>query len=233
MGYYFILFKSARSAFTYQTHVTRLHRLSQSHMPTSLTSPITPPPGFEVNGEDLDALLQTYALIPPNTQIQLRQLQPPYTPIVQRIVENWGYPAIVNRPDRSPVEVVLRLDGPQLAIPHIKSVLYYAAKHRGLPWTGNERAINLFKWESRTPNVSPMSLRRVRQGDEDDVEEDDSEDESQMRRRKPLPCYIIGFDTESEAQTFVRYWHGRPMELKDFVYENNDSAPIANAEILW
>lgn len=234
-NFYFILFRSARSAFAYQTHVTRLHRLSQSHVPASMMSPIPPPPGFSVNGEDLHALLQTYSLIPPNQHIQLRQLRPPYTPSVEQIVNSGGYPALINRPDRAPVEVALRLEGPQLAIPHIKSALYYAAKHRGLPWTGQDRAIDVFKWEPQGPSISPMGPRRLEEDlkDNEEEEEEAEEDETQARRRKPLPCYIIGFNTESEAQTFVRYWHRRPLELRDFIYEDNDIAPIANAEILW
>ncbi|GAB7349884.1 hypothetical protein MBLNU459_g0577t1 [Dothideomycetes sp. NU459] len=233
-NYYFILFKSMSSAFTYQTHVTRLHSLAQSNVPSSLVSPIPPPPGYSVGGQDLHALLQSYALVPPSQSLHLRQLKRPFTSSVAQIVSNQGYPAIVNRPNRAPVEVVLRLEGPQLAVPHIRSAIYNAAKSRGLPWTGEQKALDVFKWEPHGRRVSPMGRQRLEEHAETFEKDAEGKDkEPQRAMREALPCYTLGFNNESDAQTFVRYWHRRPMHLEDFVFEDSDTPPVVNAEILW
>lgn len=263
-NFYFILFSAPVSAFAYQTHVTRLHKLAQSQTPTSLLSPVPPPPGYLVGGEDIDNMIQSYSLVPLSQAITIRQLSPPLTPSVYQIVNHKGYPNLLLRPKRSPVEVMLRLEGPQLAISHIRSALSKTARDRGMPWTGKDNSeMKISKWEIRGTNISPMSNREFKvlkerrseateksatsppgeQEYEDkyeDTYEDDQEDgdedgdvEVHRKRRQPAPGYIIGFDTESEAQTFVAYWHRRAMGLADFYYENGDVAPLVNAEILW
>ncbi|KAF1352210.1 hypothetical protein BDV97DRAFT_397251 [Delphinella strobiligena] len=248
-NFYFILFNAPVSAFAYQTHVTRLHKLAQSQTPTSLLSPVPPPPGYLVNGEDIDNMIQSYSLVPLSQEISLRQLAPPLTLSVHQIVLHKGYPNLLIRPDRSPVEVMLRLEGPQLGISHIRSALNKAARDRGMPWTGKETyEMKISRWDIKGTNISPLSRRGFKElkertfgamdksGKQEDENDQAGEDEDQEARGKPRqtqPGYIIGFDTESEAQTFVAFWHRRAMELADFHYEGDDVAPLVNVDILW
>lgn len=242
-NFYFLLFKSPVSAFTYQSQVSRLHKISQSQTPNSLISPIPPPPGYMVGGEDIDALLQSYSLLPPSQQIELRQLTSPHSPSVAQIIAYRGYPAITARPDKAPVEVLLHLAGPQLTIPNIRLAFHRVARYRGMPWTGASQdyhTMNIRKWEVRGTNVSPMGTRRLTEyngtvGDMDDLhDEREDSDDTHRPRRAAVPRYIVGFETDAEAQTFVRYWHRRPLAMpEDFKYENGDLPPIVNAEILW
>lgn len=55
----------------------------------------------------------------------------------------------------------------------------------------------------------------------------------EQARWKPTPSYIIGFDTAEQAYAFVRYWHRRPLNMRDKDHFNGDLPPIINAEILW
>lgn len=242
-NFYLLLFKSPVSAFTYQTHVTRVHKLAQSQTPDSLISPIPTPPNYLSGGQDLDALLQSYALIPPSQTIELRQLSRPWTPLVEQIVRHQGYPHIVNRPNKSPVEVLLRLEGPKLSIPLVRSALVAAARRRDVPWTGVEvTKIPIEKWVAKNPDVSPLNPKNglkdyelLESNSSESVQGGDGIEESDSRSsggRLPPACYIVGLQTEAEAQTFVRYWHRRPMELSIDGFDYGDVAPIVNAEIL-
>lgn len=134
-----------------------------------------------------------------------------------------------------PFEVRLVLEGPQLQMSTIRQILRVTGKQRALSWTGGEESnVYIKKWEPQQRNVSPLHLS--------DVAEIKPEGEVQGRhkeriqkRRTSRDVYIVGFHCECDAQTFVRHWHRRPMEPIGFShsFENGDSAPIVNAEILW
>lgn len=251
-NFYFILFKSPVSAFSYQTHVTRLHKLAQGQTPSSLSSPIPPPPGYMMGGEDLDSMIQSYSLLSLSQDMNIRQLSPPLAPSMQQIVNHRGYPNLVDRPNKSPFEVLLRLDGPQLAIPHIRIALAKAARDRAMPWTGKETSrIRIMRWDTRGTNVSPMSPREIDVEHKDDIgardrtgslfgselpgeiHEGEADRDRERKRRLAAARYILGFDTDIEAQAFVRFWHGRPLELVDTTCYDGDIAPVVNAEVLW
>lgn len=209
-----------------------------------------------MEGEDINAMLQSYSLLPPSQDIQIRSLTPPYVSNMQQMIKYQGYPAIVNRPNRSPAEVLFRLEGQQLTIPNIRSALSKAARDRGMPWTGQEgHHLSIHKWEMGERNVSSFSRRlhrpfydakheadEVNRGAGEDGESsgnadldaavDEEPTEFQRLRRRPSPAYIIGFQNEAEAQTFVRFWHRRHLELANHDYDG-DMAPTVNAEILW
>jgi hypothetical protein len=63
----------------------------------------------------------------------------------------------------------------------------------------------------------------------------DSEDfEGAKKYKTANSVYILGFHTEHAAQSFVRYWHRKPMDWgKKSVDMDGDLPPIANAELLW
>lgn len=200
-----------------------------------------PPPGMLHEGEDVHALLDTYALLPSSQKIGIRQLKPPLTPALAQIVQHQGYPFIVNRPGRSNAEVLLQLEGPQPTAHGIRRAIVKAERELGVPWTGEflgDGQVKITKWEPQGRNVSPLSLRR-------DLREEVQEDGSRPRSAegeggdawtvsKPQgnPTFILGFASDAEAERFVRYWHRRPL-MQEPGYSNGDIDPVVNAEILW
>ncbi|KAK4996613.1 hypothetical protein LTR66_003812 [Elasticomyces elasticus] len=243
-NYYFLLFKSALSAFTYQAHVRHLHAMAQSHTPSSLTSPLPAPPGYVVKGEDVHDLLQNYALIPPSRTIDLRQLKPPLTPYVESIIQHMGYPTRMRRKDRSEHEVLLHLEGPQLSKDMIRAAIFHDGQNRALHWTGgHEGNIKVTKLDSPSrASLSPLGSRKLpdddvfpQEGHEQSRNEHEGDDgeERKTPMAKPAHKFIIDFDSDEAAQTFVTHWHRKEIPLADFTYENGDTAPIVNAEVLW
>lgn len=160
-----------------------------------------------------------------------------------------GYPEIVKRRGRSAAEVVIRLEGPQLPVLAMRGAFMVIERERGLPWTGSRPgSFTITKWEGPPEHLSPLSkknrgTRRYQgvNGDEDpEFAQPRDEDERQERDRLDqrairtgLASFIIGLGNEAEAQTFVRYWHRKSLEVPDYEYKNGDIAPVVDAEILW
>jgi hypothetical protein len=172
------------------------------------------------------------------------------SPLVASIVKNGGYTAILNRPDKMPYEVRLTLEGPQIPLSRIRYVIYESGRDRALGWSGGDEAnIKITRYEPKRPENPTsgneegssmawplaeqtqlsfdMSKSRVSLGGSDAG--DDA-----LKRRKAHPVYILGFHTEHAAQSFIRYWHRKPMDWgSKKANPEDDTAPIANAELLW
>lgn len=255
-NYYYLLFSSALSAFTYQGHASKISRLVQAQMPSSVASPIPPPPGYMIEGMDAHYAMDSFALLPASQNIDLRRLKPPLTPIMELIVKHKGYPSIVNRKEKMPYEVRLTLDGPQLQVGRIRHILYNTGKARALCWSGGREIVpKITKWVP-AKSLSPMdhtSLGAMTAAAKTVHQEDESAplviDLEKMRNRTQLESsgnlqhrrtandvYVLGFHSEGAAQRFVAFWHRRPMELKqrnNDIDDEGDLPPIANAELLW
>ena len=246
---YYIIFTNGLSAATYQAHVTRIHKLAAVHTPTSNTSPIPPPPGYMIEGLDAHAAIAAYALVPPSQKLELRQPKPPYTPVVQYIIKHGGYKSIVSRKNRMPFEVRLTMEGPQLQANAIRHILLQSGKQRNLSWSGGDNFnLQVSKWEPRaSPGAlddSPWTRRNADGVDIDSLPEpshrpspssDKTSESSQRLRRTPADVFIIGFHTEDAAQSFVTYWHKRPLELMSARVADveGDLPPVAHVEMLW
>jgi hypothetical protein len=248
-NFYFILFNSRDAMNAYRSHVLNLHSLASRHVQSSLSSPIPPPPGYQVNGLDVDSMLQTYTLIPPSRYLHLLPLPMRVTPSVADIVENHGYRDIVNGPLKEPYVVMIRLEGPQVPITMIKGALGKVERERRIPWNREFGDLSHRTWEPKSRNISPLS-RRANLGKNErdnrfdaleeiaemnnDAEEEDVEDPSPGSRdkRKGRCSYLFGFDSEDAALTFVQYWHRRPIDM-GAAYGNDDIPPVVNAELLW
>ncbi|KAK3068671.1 hypothetical protein LTR53_013573 [Teratosphaeriaceae sp. CCFEE 6253] len=257
-NYYYLLFSSAKSAYTYQGHATRILRLAATNTPSSMTSPMPPPPGYLVDGVDVHSAIASFALVPASQMLELRQLRPPLSPLVERIVRNKGYQAVVSRRHNMPFELRLTFDGPQLQLSNVRNVLIATARHRALTWSGGEEmSPKITQWEPDAL-VSPMDLdshkakhfaavdrltgeeqgRREAEAQRRKLKHDRGTDTSpneqkQMHGRKPGAVYILGFYTEMAAQQFLRYWHKRPMGRVDEESWEDDLPPVANVETLW
>lgn len=257
LNFYYLLFANKISAFSYQGHATRIFRMAATQTPSSLWSPLAPPPGYMIDGIDAHAAIESFSLVPASQKLELRQLQPPLSPLMQSIVRNLGYAAFVRRPDKMPFEVRLTMEGPQLTRGAIRHMLLSSADDRALGWSGgDEKVPKITEWVPKT-NISPaartsrahkMVLANERTEEEQmqvDILQQErlaqridlTSKDTDLPRRTPASVYIIGFHTELAAQLFVRYWHRRPVSLGgEYAIEKlweNDLPPIANAEMLW
>lgn len=246
---YYLLFSSALSAFSYQGQVTRIHTLTSQHTPSSMTAPMPPPPGYMIEGLDVHAAIEAYALVPPGQKLEMRQLKPPLTPAMQLLVKHRGYPDIVNRENKMPFEARLTLEGPQLALSAVRHEIMSDGKKRGLSWSGEDsNSIDISRWEgerwiSPMDDNSRLTRSQMAKWDEVDVSEPtmaaghetNSNDSgiSQQKRRTPGVVYIVGFRTERAAQSFVQYWHRRPIGSPKHHDIEGDIPPIANVDLLW
>lgn len=250
-NFYYLLFSSPLSAYVYQGHASRISRLASEQTPQSLHSVLPPTPGYTVDGLDVYAAVQAYTLTPSSQPLNLRQLKPPLSPLLASMVKNGGYSAIVNRPDRMPYEVRLTLEGPQISMARIRYILHENGRDRALGWSGGEESnIKITKYEPQrsasstngdvesaaTRTGSPAGRTEQSQMSVDMAKSQvtmDGLSDTDQRRRTANSVYILGFHTEHAAQSFIRYWHRKPMEWDKKADLEGDLAPIANAELLW
>lgn len=256
-GYYFLIFSSPLSAFMYKGHVQRIHRVVAANAPTSLLSPIAPPPGFLVDGLDAHEAISAFTLLPPDQRLDLRKLRPPLAPAVQSLIEHGGYAPLVKREDRMPYEARLTLEGPQFQLPAIRHILRTSGRDRGFPWSGTEDELpKLSQWEpvpdedmispSDTKDSAMRWAERTESGElrssekfasSRDSPEHRPDDDPELKRRTPHPVYIAGFSTQRALQSFIHFWHGRAMTWdgagKAGGDEEGDFPPVAHVQALW
>ncbi|CZT16346.1 uncharacterized protein RCC_02188 [Ramularia collo-cygni] len=245
---YYLLFSSALSAFSYQGHVTRIHTLASQHTPSSDTSPIPPPPGYIIEGLDVHAAIEAYALVPPGQRLELRGIKPPLSPAMQHLLKYKGYQGLVERENKMPFEARLTLEGPQLTLSAVRHEILDSGKKRGLSWSGEDsNTIQMSRWDSErwmsASDDSESAWSRVAERTEEeetkratyraDRSKPNDSTTSQPKRRSPGVVYIVGFQTERAAQSFVQYWHRRPIGSPKHHDIEGDIPPIANVELLW
>lgn len=203
-----------------------LHRLAQTHTPTSLESPLAPPPGMLTRGEDVHALLQEYALAAPSQRISLRMLAPPYGVSIKRLLQSQGYRPIIGPPDISNRAVLFWVDGFQTTTASVKQMLERDSKEKSLQWS-----VLSGKGSIREMSTLINALNNEVVGNQSAVAGDSeaSPEKSALRR------WIISFEDETEARRFVRLWHRKPFAMMP-ASENEFSGepdPLVHAEILW
>ncbi|KAL8671786.1 MAG: hypothetical protein Q9168_003733 [Polycauliona sp. 1 TL-2023] len=214
---YFLLFPNPAYARTYQNYVTKLHRMAQDHTPTSLQSPLPPPPGTILEGEDVDTLLQDYALCPPSQRINILSMFSPFGVNVRRLIEYQGYPQLTEPTDWTARAVLFWVEGYYPTTNAVRAAIDQDGRERGLQWSSTVRGRNVEQLELL--NEFP-----------EDAEQEEMY-EPAMRRRSDRR-WIVKLGDENEARRFVRTWHRRPFPLSSD-HARGERPPIVNAEFLW
>ena len=214
---YFLLFPNPAYARTYQNHITKLHIMSQDHTPTSLHSPLPPPPGTILEGEDLHTLLQDYTLCPPSQRISIVSKFAPFGANLRRLIEYQGYPQLTEPVDRTGRAVLFWMEGHNPTTNAVRDAIDQDGRERGLQWTskvGRRRVEHL-----QLPSEAPEEPELL-------------EDSEPVAQRRAARRWLVELADENEARRFVRAWHRRPFPLPvDHV--RGEKPPIVNAEFLW
>ena len=199
--------------------IIRLHCISKTWTPTSITSALPPPPGYLKDGEDLHGLMQAFTLIPSSQQnVSIRKLKKPFQPAMQRMIAEGGHPSIVARQSKSEDMVLFSLDKGYLGIYDLRAALGRDGKRRNLQW-------NLLSGDDDIVKLDGTKA--------DTAEAEIEEQEIRSRKRRELSRYIISFRDQQEARRFVRAWHGRPFPLTQERQPEDEAPPIVSAGLLW
>ena len=228
--HYFLVFPNPAYARAYQNHVRRLHSLAQTHTPTSIESPMAPPKGMIIQGEDVHDLLQNYTLLPPSQKIKLISLFPPYSTGVKRLIERRGYPELMMPKDKTGRSVLFWVEGFVPTLLQVKQLIHRDGRTRGLIWS-------LLDGKDSIQQLEPDASSDAGADHEDRMETERHTNLSPAvgdYLRRTLIRWIIAFEDENEARRFVRAWHLRPFasafnERKP----KGDVQPLVHAEFMW
>lgn len=179
-----------------------------------------------IEGEDVHALLQDYALCPPSQKISLKVLFSPYSAAVKRIIDQRGYAQLVSPKEKAGRAVLFWVNGHQPHTNLVRNVIAQDGRDRGMEWALLDGRKSIEKVD--VPTVP---------GDAEDVEDSSSEaledgDEPENVRR-PYPRWVITFEDENEARRFVRAWHRRPFSVSRDTSLQDEPPPLVHAEFLW
>ena len=196
-GAYFLLFSNPASARVYQNQVVHLHRVARTHTPTSIESPLPLQPGVLVQGEDVYALLQDYALCPPSQRIQLRLLTPPYSSNIKAVFQDRGYTQLGEREAGKGRPVLIWCDGPQVTTYLVRNAINADGRHQGLAWNFT---------------IEKVDTSQAVIDDEGGFDISENEKSSRLGFQRPSTSkWILFFKDENEARRFVRSWHQKSL----------------------
>ncbi|KAL8971530.1 MAG: hypothetical protein Q9183_001014 [Haloplaca sp. 2 TL-2023] len=217
INHYYLLFPNPSYARTYQNYVKKLHNMAQAHTPTSIESPLPPPPGMIFEGEDIHTLLQDYALCPPSQRISIKTVFAPFSGPLKRLVDHRGYPQLVEDTNKSGRSILFWVEGHTPTTNAIRNVIDQDGRDRGLPWATDD------------------GLKFIEKLDLSTAPPEDLEHSDQAERRVQSYAtarWIVTFVDEHEARRFVRSWHKRPFPLPNGL-ARGEATSLVNAEYLW
>ncbi|KZF21203.1 hypothetical protein L228DRAFT_248984 [Xylona heveae TC161] len=217
--HYYLIFSRPASAAVYEENVQRLHKMAKTHAPHSPLSTIAPPPGYLIDGEDAYALLQSYAVIPPWQDLNLRMLVPPMSKHVNKLLQHGGYEALTegNKAGRA---VLFSVEGYSPSTGLVRDTLAREERVRGLAWElDREDGAEI----SKLTNSGPVPMP------EPEADTDDLSGQAVVSQDQ----WIITFKREVEARRFVRAWHRRAFPIAKAGPEYEDAQPLVDAQLLW
>jgi hypothetical protein len=239
-GNYYIIFRNVDSARAYLEHIQHVHRLAKQYTPTSLASPIAPPPGYLIDGEDIHSLIKNFTLVAPTQQLIVTTytIGAGTSPFKINLFARGGYPEIVGEGRQKVPQVKLRmLHGPQPTYYEISDAIGKSGIDRNLAWALIERPERIRKLEME------RYLRDKSQDEADWDSEERAERIAKFQRPGYGQVWILSFEDMESAKSFVRCWHQRPFPWKKKVEKNltpslssrryGHQVTMVEAELLW
>lgn len=179
-----------------------------------------------IEGEDVYALLQDYALCPPSQKISLKVLFSPYSPAVKKMIDQRGYAQLVSPEEKGGRSVLFWVNGHQPQTNLVRNVIAQDGRDRGMEWA-------LLNGRKSIEKVDVPTIP----GDVEDLEDSSLEEveggNEPVNGRRPYPRWVITFEDENEARRFVRAWHRRLFSVSRDPSLQDEPPPLVHAEFLW
>ncbi|KAK0112132.1 hypothetical protein ONS96_001390 [Cadophora gregata f. sp. sojae] len=216
-GQYFLLFSSIAAARLYLDKTMRLLELSKSN------DFFSKPYGRSRlrEGEDVDAILRNFTLVPAGGKLSLRLLRPPYSKGLQWMIDAGGPAPLVTRQEKAQNIILFSTDRGDIKNHEVENAIMDDGKRRNLHWK---------LAGAKSEAIVKLEMNAQSTGEDVDSEEGNSRPKS--RYRGPAR-YTISFKDSNEARRFVREWHRRPFPTDRSPQPGDDTPPTVNAEILW
>ena len=162
--------------------------------------------------------MRSYTLTPYGSALRLYQPANELPPEVAAIAGCGGLPQIVNRPGRMAAEVAVRLPMSPLSKPELEKAIAQAEVERNLPWTGSSFSQSKCEeWSPPTTAGSSVAWRSLKLGGEGSQpmakDEDALTSLDEVDTEGKRSVFVVGLQTQGEADAFVRYWHRRTITL--------------------
>ena len=187
---------------------------------------MAPPAGMLIEGEDVDTLLQDYALCPPSQTLSLKVLFPPYSTGVQRLVNGRGYIQLVKPVEKAGRAVLFWVIGHQPQINIVRDAIAQDGRDRGMEWALLNGRKSIEKIDGSTSLADLDELQEFRS-------EESEGDEGPGSVKRTYPRWIITFEDEHEARRFVRAWHRRPFLVSRDPSLQDEPPYLVHAEYIW
>ncbi|KAK2629635.1 hypothetical protein QTJ16_000455 [Diplocarpon rosae] len=216
LGEYYILFSNKPAAWAYLDQTLQLLEFARAKEFTRIRQ-------AHHFGEEQDAMLESFSMVPTTGLLSLRHLEPPYSKGLQWMLNAGGPAALVAKQSKAQDIVLFTTDRDSVAQADLLRALGEDGVRRNLHWrlAGDSS-------EAITKLETNILAQRAEGG---------TRFEGRLHGGYRGPArYIISFKDSNEARRFVREWHQRPFPTNSMERHEQlvDEPPaIVNAEVLW
>ncbi|PBP28418.1 hypothetical protein BUE80_DR000568 [Diplocarpon rosae] len=216
LGEYYILFSNKPAAWAYLDQTLHLLDFARAKEFTRIRQ-------AHHFGEEQDAMLESFSMVPTTGLLSLRHLEPPYSKGLQWMFNAGGPAALVAKQSKAQDIVLFTTDRDSVAQADLLRALGEDGVRRNLHWRlAGESSEAITKLETN------ILAQRAEGG---------TRFEGRLHGGYRGPArYIISFKDSNEARRFVREWHRRPFPTDSMERHEQlvDEPPaIVNAEVLW
>jgi hypothetical protein len=263
MPFYYILFRDSESALAYQKNASRLHKLSALHQPANILSAVPAPKGFLEDGEDINAAVSSYNLLPIHHQLSLNVLMQPYNPALRALIERGGYQPIALSVDENGEriwKVLMHIEGYEPSPSDLFKIFSRDAYVHGMsiPLRNESHSsihrlrdiVNLKTTTKPISSVNPRAYGAFNPSPSGVLYEDPAiqsmlagadehtgaKEINQWVMNRVYNRWVLDFEDEDSARRFAVGWHRKVLpELSagKGAWKDGEEVRVCNTEVLW
>ncbi|KAI9803104.1 MAG: hypothetical protein M1833_001175 [Piccolia ochrophora] len=204
---YYVVFPSTSAAEAYGDRVGRLHALAKAYTPKSIESPLIPPPGYMLEGEDVHALLQSYTLFAPSQELHMTLMRSPILSSVRDRVWKSKQTRMTSRRRLPPCRVLVQVEGTRPTAKELHGMMAKCGLGDDLsPWQPHTGQVPAAGYDSAVEHHDHDWLPGLKP---------DADRTSSRATLEQVKGQVVEFSREVEALRFVRAWHRRPLVVDE------------------